>query len=98
MTGIAVSKKRNLLQDPHVGLHPHLPLPSPRTDSSSPIRTLNQRDSGHKLITTGFRYQDLGIGRVAFDLLPKAVDMRFEGMGRDPCIIAPHFMQQDVPP
>src|SRR6516225_5783565 len=50
--------------------------------------------SRHQFIAAGFGDQNPGGGGVLFDLLPQPINMRFQSVGGDPGIIAPHFLQQ----
>jgi hypothetical protein len=52
--------------------------------------------SRHKFVAAGFGNQDCGRGRILFDLLPQAVNMRLQRMRRDAGIIAPDFLQHSL--
>src|SRR5215472_9001989 len=54
--------------------------------------------SGYETIAAEFGHQDLSARRVALDLLPKAVNMGFQRVGRHPGIVPPHLAQQNVAP
>ncbi len=48
----------------------------------------------HQPVTTTLADQYFGVGRVALNLLPKPVDMCFQGVGLDGGAVAPdHFLE-----
>ena len=47
--------------------------------------------SHEKAIAARLRHQELGMGRVALDLLTQSVDVRFQCLGRHVRIIAPNL-------
>jgi hypothetical protein len=50
-----------------------------------------------ELVSSGFRHQQFGLGRVRFDLLAQPVDVCFERMGGGCWIVAPHLIEKRVP-
>jgi hypothetical protein len=46
-------------------------------------------------VATRFRDQDLTVPWVDFHLLPKAVDVGFQGVSGHAAVVAPHLLQQD---
>src|SRR5262249_2501387 len=52
--------------------------------------------SADQLVSACFGHQNGRIGGVPLDLLAQAVDVRFERVGGDARIVAPHFLQQDL--
>ena len=48
-------------------------------------------------ITATLGYQEASIGRIRLDLLPQAVNVGFQRMGRHRRVVAPHLIQQHLP-
>src|SRR5437868_9512498 len=52
----------------------------------------------HQPIAARLRHQDLGLRRIAFDLLAQPVDVGLEGVRRHARVVAPDLAEQRVPP
>ncbi len=52
----------------------------------------------HQPVAARLGDQDLGVGWIGLDLLAQAIDVSFQGMGRDARVVAPNLAQQRLAP
>ena len=69
-----------------------------RADAADEPKRAGDRRLRHQPVAAGLGHQDLGLGRIALDLLAQAVDMGLQRMGGDAGVVAPDLAQQRVAP
>src|SRR5690554_3705289 len=67
---------------------------------ASPLRDAGggppRRGSGNELVPAAFCHKNFGFGRIALDLLPQAVDMGLQRVGRHAGIVAPDLLEKHI--
>src|SRR5579863_708387 len=88
-------KRRMSMSSPLTGF-PLLDRGYPRPADIRLSRAPRRRLLWHQAITASVGDQDLGVRRIAFDLLAQTIDVGFERVGGDARVVAPDLVQQHV--